>query len=160
MNRQQLLGRLDGTWSDLHDSYAGLPDERLLEVGVTSLWSVRDVLAHVTWWDAEAIAHLPEIARSIRPVRYSVKYGGIDAFNALMTEQKRGLTLDEIRSEMAETHERLRAYVGQAPEDLFVTDTRWRRRLRLDTFGHYPLHAKAIRAWRERTDGRLGVLFD
>jgi hypothetical protein len=31
---------------------------------------------------------------------------------------------------------------------LFTRETRFRRRLRLDTYGHYPTHARAIRAWR------------
>jgi hypothetical protein len=29
-------------------------------------------------------------------------------------------------------------------------DTRFRHRLRLDTYGHYPQHADAIKKWRER----------
>jgi hypothetical protein len=35
-----------------------------------------------------------------------------------------------------------------APEALFVTETPFRRRLRLDTYSHYPIHARAIREWR------------
>ena len=30
-------------------------------------------------------------------------------------------------------------------------ETRFRRRLRLDTYSHYPKHARAIREWRERS---------
>ncbi|MBP1636454.1 MAG: hypothetical protein H6Q10_3028, partial [Acidobacteria bacterium] len=29
------------------------------------------------------------------------------------------------------------------------SDTRFRRRLRADTYGHYPHHTRAIRSWRE-----------
>jgi hypothetical protein len=32
-------------------------------------------------------------------------------------------------------------------------DTRLRRRLRLDTHGHYLLHARAIREWRRASAG-------
>jgi hypothetical protein len=79
-----------------------------------------------------------------------VKYGGIDAFNALMTEQRRGLSLAEVLRQQADTHERLVDYLKGVPADRLSDDTRFRRRLRLDTYGHYPIHAEAIRRWRER----------
>jgi hypothetical protein len=84
------------------------------------------------------------------------KYGGIDAFNALMTKQKRGLSLLDVLRQQDETHRRLIVYVESAPEELLTRETRFRRRLRLDTYNHYPKHAKAIRAWREQTAG-LGL---
>jgi hypothetical protein len=46
-------------------------------------------------------------------------------------------------------HAQLVEYVRNAPEDLYAGETRFRRRLRLDTFGHYPVHTQAIKKWRE-----------
>jgi hypothetical protein len=111
---------------------------------------VKDVIAHVTWWEEEALKHLPLIVKGGRPPRYSTEYGGIDAFNAQMTELKRGLSLPDVLRQMDETHRRLVAYVQSAPEVQFTLETRFRRRLRLDTYSHYPKHAKAIREWRQR----------
>ena len=54
---------------------------------------------------------------------------------------------------MDETHRRLVAYVQNVPEEQFTRETRVRRRLRLDTYSHYPQHAKVIREWRERSAG-------
>ena len=48
---------------------------------------------------------------------------------------------------------RLVELVGNAPGDQLAGDTRFVRRLRLDNFGHYRLHAAAIRAheaWSEK----------
>ena len=150
MKTRQVLDRLDAAWKDFEESYAGLSDSRLLEPGVTGQWSVRDIIAHVTWWEEEALKHLPLVREGGRPTRYSVKYGGIDAFNALMTEQRSHLPLDEVLRQHDEVHARLLDYVRAAPEELFARETRFRRRLRLDTFAHYPIHARAIRRWRER----------
>ena len=121
-----------------------------MEPGVTEDWSVRDLIAHVTWWEEEALDHLPTILAGGRPPRYSVKYGGIDAFNAQMAEQRRHLSLSEVRGRSEDTHRRLVAYVRSVPSEHFAGDTRFRRRLRLDTYGHYPLHTQAIRNWREQ----------
>lgn len=149
MDRRQLLGRIDSTWRALKDSYAGLPDARLVEPGVTGDWSVKDILAHVTTWEEEALKYLPLIATGGRPPRY-VTFGGIDAFNAMMTERKRGLTLSAVLEQLDDTHRRLVDVVQAAPDEHVVRETRYRRRLRLDTYRHYPQHADAIREWRER----------
>jgi hypothetical protein len=148
MKIEQLLARLDSAWKDFEESYAGLTEAELLAPGVTGQWSVRDIIAHVTWWEEEALTHLPHILEGGRPPRYSVTYGGIDAFNALMTERRKGLSLAEVLRQHDEGHARLIDYVRDAPAELYATDTRFRRRLRLDTYSHYPIHAKAVRAWR------------
>lgn len=151
VNRQQLLDRLEKAWTALEASYAGLPEAQLTEPGVTGDWSVKDILAHVTTWEEEALKYLPLIAEGDKPPRYSVQYGGIDAFNAQMAEQKRALSLAEVLRQLDETHHRLIATIDSAPEALFTVETPWRRRLRLDSYSHYPLHARAIREWRERS---------
>jgi hypothetical protein len=150
MDRQQLLKQLDKAWTAFKESYAGLPYPQLTEPGVTGHWSVKDIIAHVTWWEEEALKHLPLILKGGRPPRYSIRYGGIDAFNAQMTEQRRSLSLSDVLRQQEETHRRLIDYVQSAPEEPLTRETRFRRRLRLDTYSHYPKHAKAIREWRER----------
>ena len=152
MNTQQLLAKLERTWLDFEDAYAGLSRDDLLTPGVTGQWSVRDIIAHVTWWEEEALAHMPGLREGKRSPKYSAMYGGIDAFNALMTEKRRGLSLADVTRQHDEVHARLLAFVRAQPASLWETDTRVRRRLRLDTYGHYPVHAKAIRAWRGRLE--------
>jgi hypothetical protein len=41
------------------------------------------------------------------------------------------------------------ALIERAPEEHLASESRFRRRLRLDTYGHYAVHTKAIRKWRE-----------
>ncbi len=149
MTGKSLLRRLEAAWAAFNDSYAGLTDSQLIEPGVVGDWSVKDILAHVTIWEEEALRYLPVIAEGGRPPRYA-ESGGIDAFNARMTGQKRGLSLAEVRRELDDAHCRLVDLVQSTPEDQFTRETRFRRRLRLDTYSHYPIHADAIRQWRER----------
>ena len=149
MDRQQLLKQLEKAWAAIKESYVGLSDSQLMELGVMDNWSVKDILAHVTTWEEEALKYLPLILTGGRPPRY-IQYGGIDAFNAQMTEQKRDLALSDVLAQLDETHRRLLDYIRSVPEEHFTRETRFRRRLRLDTYSHYPLHARAIREWRER----------
>jgi hypothetical protein len=149
MDRQQLLKQLERSWAALKESYLGLSDSQLTEPGVVDTWSVKDILAHVTTWEEEALKYLPLYITGDRPPRY-IKYGGIDAFNAHMTAQKRDLALYDVLAQLDETHRQLLDYIRSVPEEHFTRETPFRRRLRLDTYSHYPLHARAIRQWRER----------
>jgi hypothetical protein len=145
----KLLQRLDAAWIELVESYVGLTDTELTEPGAIEDWSVKDIIAHITTWEAEALKHLPVIIAGGTPPRY-VTLGGLDAFNAQMTSQKRDLSLADVLRQRDETHARLIDFVRNVPGDQFAAETRARRRLRLDTYSHYPLHTKAIRAWRLR----------
>ena len=144
-----LLTRLDAAWRGFTQSYAGLSEAELLEPGVTEAWSVKDIIAHVTTWEEEALKHVPLILRGGRPPRYSVTYGGIDAFNARTTARKSAFTLSEVLAQQETVHQRLIALIEGLPAGQLGGKARVRRRLRLDTYGHYPIHASAIRRWRE-----------
>jgi hypothetical protein len=149
VKKEQVVNKLEQAWAAFNEAYAGLTDEQMVQPGVIEKWSVKDILAHVSWWEGEALKHLPHILLGVRPPRYSVVYGGIDAFNAQMTELKRDLSLAEVRRELAQTHARLIDYLQSVPDEQFTTETRFRRRLRLDTYSHYPLHTRAIWEWRQ-----------
>lgn len=148
MNRDRVLRRIEQEWTAFTASYDGLDETALLTPGVTGNWSIRDLIAHVTWWEEEALTHVPHLLEGGRAPRYSVMYGGIHAFNALMTERKHSLSLAKVFEEQEQTHRRLIALVNRLPESALAGDSRVRRRLRLDTYGHYPKHAEAIRRWR------------
>ena len=148
MNKRQLIAKLETAWSALEESFAGLTDEQMNQPGVTGDWSVTDILGHVTAWEEEALKHLPHILEGKRPPRYSVLYGGINAFNALKTKENRERSLAEVLAHASEIHSQLVAYIAAAPDELITTETRFRRRIRLDTYSHYPIHTQAIREWR------------
>jgi hypothetical protein len=150
MKMQPLLYRLETAWVDFNQSYLGLTDEQMQMPGVTPGWSVKDILAHITVWDEETLKALPMILAGRQPTPYLRSFGGLDAFNALMTEQKRPIPLPEILRQLNETHRQLVRYVESVPPDQIARETPFRQRLRMDTYSHYPEHARAIRLWREQ----------
>jgi hypothetical protein len=149
MKRQRILEKIDGAWREFVDSFNGLPEPEMLQAGVTGEWSVKDIIAHVNTWEEEALKVLPEILKGARLPRYSTMYGGIDAFNALMTEQKSCFTLSETLARLLETHEKLIAYLQTIPDEEFRSGSRLQKRIQWDTYTHYPIHSQAIRVWRE-----------
>jgi len=150
MNKPQLMGKLEHAWQAFRQSFAGLTEDQMQLPGVVGDWSVKDIIAHVTGWEEEALKYLPLINLCVRPPRYTDMYGGIDAFNAQMTEINRDLPLVDVLSRLEETHHQLVSYLETIPEEMIRTETRFRKRLRLDTYSHYPEHTRAILDWRIR----------
>ncbi len=150
MNREQLLKKIDTPWAALRASYAGLSEAQLAQPGVTGDWSVIDILAHVSAWENEALTHLPHILEGKRPPKYSDRYGGIDAFNALKVRESRAVSPAEVLARVEATHRQLVDYLESAPAEQLATETRFRRRIRLDTYSHYPIHTQAIQEWRKQ----------
>jgi hypothetical protein len=75
-----------------------------------------------------------------------------------MTNQKAGLSLVEVYRQQEEIHQRIIDAVVSVPAAEVAHETRWRRRMRLDTYGHHPKHTEAIRRWRaQRQASGLGV---
>jgi len=145
---ERLLATLAQRWEELINSYDGLPAEALVEPGVVGDWSIKNMIAHVSIWEMEAIKHLPSIAAGNRPPRYSVTYGGIDAFNDQMMAKMLGLSLEETLRQRDDTHQQLIGYLRSLPSEILATNERFRRRLRLDTYGHYAIHTADIQAWQ------------
>lgn len=148
MNNQKLIALIDKTWTAFRSSIDGLTPDQMQQPGASGEWSVKDILAHVTTWEAESLEHLPRMARGEKNASYRHLYGGIDAFNELMIARKRELPLDDVLRELDETHARLVEYVATAPEEQFAPKNRCRARLGWDSHKHYPHHEQAIRAWR------------
>jgi hypothetical protein len=149
MDKTRLLNRLEKAWSELKEAYTGLNEAQLTQPGVTGQWSVKDLLAHVATWDQEALHSLPMILEGRRPPRYKDLYGGIDAFNALKSSEMQALSLAETIENFEQAHQSLVEMLLSIPEEHFLRESRFLRRLRLDTYSHYPLHTSAIRAWRK-----------
>lgn len=149
MDKPNLLKKIDAAWTDLLDSFAVLSEAQMIAPGVTGDWSVKDILAHVTTWELEALKFLPVILEGARPPRYSATYGGIDGFNAQMHAKNRDLPLAEVLDRLEKTHRRLVSYLKKAPDEAIATETRFRRRLRFDSYRHYAEHAEMITEWRK-----------
>jgi hypothetical protein len=144
VNREQLIARIEGSWGAFNDACAGLSDAASTQRGVVDDWSVKDLMAHVATWEEEALKALPVIMQDKRPPRY----GGVDNFNARQNEANSRLSLTEARDALQGSHRRLLDFIATVPEAWFESETRFRHRLRLDTWGHYPEHTEAILAWR------------
>ena len=148
MNRERLIRRVDLGWKGFAAACQGLPADALLEPGVVGEWSVKDLMAHVATWELESLSALPVIAQGGRTPRYS-RYGGIDGFNMLKWREFQAWSIDDLHARLVQAHREVLAFLDEVEEHLFNQETRFRRRLRWDTYGHYPEHTRQVLEWRE-----------
>ncbi len=149
MSKESVLKRIEKEWQGFLESWRGLSDEALLEPNAVGVWSLRDLLAHISTWEEETLKTIPLILKG-QPVPRYASFGGIDAFNAREQERKRNLDLDEVKNQLLSCHERLMDFLTEIPKSDFDTNKRLLNRIRWDTYHHYHEHAKQIREWREQ----------
>ena len=143
VKKERTLSKLEREWQALFQLWEDLPEDILLLPGAVGHWSTRDVMAHITTWENEALKALPLILEG-KPLP---RYMGIDAFNAREQEHKRHLPLKRVKDELLATHHKLIQFLKNVPESAFASP-RFIKRLRLDAIGHYREHAAQIAAWR------------
>ncbi|MEP7287611.1 MAG: ClbS/DfsB family four-helix bundle protein [Chloroflexota bacterium] len=158
MNKQELLNEITQSREAMLAALDGLPDDAYLRPGVVGLWSVKDVLAHLTVWYSELITALSQLDRPGAP--NIVEIEDIDEFNeeqyrlntrrslAVILEDFRGVykilmkTVEEIDEKTFNNVRRFSWMEGEPLWYLIAENAYW----------HEKEHAEEIRKWRD-TEG-------
>ncbi len=132
-----------------------VPRERMTEPAVIGAWSVKDIIAHVTWGEAE----ITEVFRRHALVGSDLWNLPQDERNAAMVAASRARSLDDVLAGAERAYPRLLEAV-QALDDEDLNDAAryvdmpplWRpwQLIADNTYDHYPEHIPAIRAWLNR----------
>lgn len=143
-------------WEALLDQIA---EARFTEPGVEGEWALRDISAHLTYFETWAANCLVAIRRG-EPLPQSEYQGlSVDEENALIYERQRSWPLaDVLRGSQVSFQRSIAAVQGLRDEDLY--DAEFARAsgtagtifdlIEGDTFGHCHDHIRLVRAWLDR----------
>ena len=67
MTKDELLDALEEERENFMEAIAGLSDEELEQPGASGEWSVKDVLSHLSMWEAELIKLLWQARKGQKP---------------------------------------------------------------------------------------------
>ena len=140
----ETLRRIEVSWGRWLESFAGIAGDRLSEPGACGGWSIKDLIGHVAYWDADALADIERIITG-----GSWQPQDVEARNAAAAAANAGRGLTDLQTEMDRTHQ---AVIG-ALRGLAPNDPRTRqicREIAEDTWQHYDEHTAHVRAWRTR----------
>jgi uncharacterized damage-inducible protein DinB len=134
---------------------AEIDDKRMLQPGASGDWTLKDVLAHLTWHEREMLGVL-----NARALTGSEWWNlPLDQRNQLIYEAHRDLPLERVRAEAQETYSRLlQALEGLAEEDLHdpgrfaEMPPEWQpwKLLAENTYEHYIDHFLSLKEWVKR----------
>ena len=158
MNKDEILDALEDGREQFLDAIEGLSDEAMLEPGVIEGWSIKDMLYHLSMWEAEMIKLLWQASHGEKPTTMHFTQIDVDATNAAWLEgaKDRSLerVLDDFEAVRKQTYRRVEAFNDQDLED--PRRYAWQKEHPLwewiasDSFEHEAEHAAQIRQWRER----------
>ena len=155
MNVSEFLAKLRDGRAEWNALLSSIDEARMIEPGVEGLWSLKDVIAHVTWFEREMIGLLQ--ARAL--AGSELWELSPDERNAAIFEENRRRTLDDVLDEARQTYPQLlREVESLSDEDL--NDARRFRDMPEEwqpwdviagnSYDHYRQHITAIRAWLEQ----------
>lgn len=147
--REGLLARTRERHARLVALLAPLSDNELTRPGVTEPdhWSVKDHLAHVTWWSDRAIALVGGAPEPIEPP--SIEVEQVDDVNAAVYATNRDRSLADVRAAFAAGHERLLRFIEALPDDALAEHYGL---ISGNAYGHYDEHVRMLEAWRAREE--------
>ena len=122
------------------------------EPGVDGDWTVRDVIAHITWHEKEML----ELLRSRRLAGSQLWTLPLNERNSAIFEENRHRSLDDVLQEARQVYPQLLAEIERL-EDADLTDPAriadmppdWKlyNLLADNTYDHYNDHSTDLRAW-------------
>jgi hypothetical protein len=141
MKKDELIREEDQAWAELRQVVEGLPADAVLEDGYQPGWSVKDLLAHLACWMAEAAQALQQM----RMGTYEDPHLDVEAENARFYEACRGLDLHHVWAQLHSSRARMLEELDLLPEDrLDKHAVSWFRDSGAE---HYREHLPRLREW-------------
>jgi len=136
----------DAGWNRFRVLVDAVPPRFVDEPGFNQEWSVKDMIAHVGCWQAQAV----QVFERIRMGTYVAERLDIDAMNREFVEANRPLPPATVRVEAAAARTRMLQEFDALPE-ISPAAQEW---FVENGAAHYEEHARRLQEWVEELQGR------
>jgi len=143
--RDDLARRGREAHQQLEALLATMSEEQLTRPGVTGDWSVKDHLAHLTWWGRRVITVLHGGADPIDAMPGGEKTE--DEINANVYAANRDRSLADIRADFEAAHHDMQQLIETLPDEALAAKEGW---ISGNSDYHYNEHIAMFQAWLER----------
>ncbi len=160
MDRRELLANMQAGRSRLDSALAGLRDEQFLAPILNGGWSVKDLLAHLAFWENRVGAiYLGLVIGDMTNLEGADL--SVDALNALVYERNRLTPLAQVRENESWAYQALKRLAAAASEEHLFDPRRfaWTHGrpfvdwIAGNTYEHYAEHLPVLLAWRKSLAG-------
>lgn len=150
VGKEQLLDMVRGARAEWDARQRRIPLGWMTETDVEGKWSVKDIVAHITWGEREAIG----VVRARALVGSDLWKLPQDERNRAVFEQNRHRDLSDVLTDSVDVFARFVAALEtlseedlNEPERFAGLPTGWRPWRILYDPGHYAAHLQSIRTW-------------
>lgn len=160
MNKREILEQLESQRERFLDAIEGLTDAELEHPGVVGAWSVKDIMIHISRWEAELVKLLFQATQGQKPTSMHFTQVDVDQTNqawyAESLNRPLQMALEDFHAVRNQTILRVESF-----SDRELTDPdryKWAGHRPLgewiasDSFEHEAEHCEQILSWR-RTQG-------
>jgi hypothetical protein len=157
--KEELLERIEREHATFAGSFAHLSDTQMTEPGVENEWSIKDILAHISFWHRR-LSYLIDCALRGEPFARLRNEGedgdaAIDRVNAENEAANKHRPLAKVRAEYAQAYKQALANLARLTDDDLGADSRLSvflggsllQLIAGDTYEHYQEHLAPIQAW-------------
>lgn len=157
MSRDEILKALDDTHQEFLVAIEGLSEPQLLEPGVNGDWTVKDIMYHISLWEAELVTLLWQAAAGKSPTTVHFSKPDVDQINRQWYLQGKDRPLEAVRQDFSGVHKQVkRRMMDFSDQDLNSAERyTWQREYPLwewvgnDSFQHVPEHTAQVLEWRK-----------
>lgn len=156
MNKEEIIQTLEESRENFLDAIEDLSDDEM-EEPVFDQWTAKDILAHITMWEAELVKLLFQARQGIKPSTVHFSKESVDERNEKWYRQNKDRSLEQVLDDFHgvrnQTIRRVEAYSDKELNDpnryTWQEGTPLWRWIASDSFEHENEHAAQIWAWRE-----------
>lgn len=155
--KTELLDEIQMEWELLEALLLELDEEQMLDANAQNGWSVKDIMAHITYWERLALDRL-YAARDGRSMQIElVDSWDVDQINAQVYATNKDRRLDEVLAQVQEVHNKL-IFMLEESDEAFVEGALpfdWAEGTPVSQFvaenasEHYNEHRQSLEKWIE-----------
>ncbi len=145
MNQAELLARIRSGRAQFESALAQFSDDQLLAPNLHGGWSLKDLIAHIGFWEQHTATLFSALLRGVSPPDEGL---ALDELNARVYAQNRDKPLAEVRLQEHAAYEQLLLLVKNAMHDELFNSQRFvwtegkpfAEEIENNTYGHYEQH--------------------
>ena len=158
-----LLERIASEHKQLEQTLDRIPTAQLVEPALADGWSVKDVLAHITWWERRMVQLVQDALQGHKPAPLTLsgeeQPASVDQINVQVFNDNRERPVEELIAERQSSYGQVIALVTALPDATLADPSDLEAVLERplipliagDTYEHYREHNDTIMAWLEAT---------
>lgn len=135
---------------------ANFDDDQMIVTHDPEGWSLKDVMAHITFWESYALTRLQEATHGCTPELYGdISEAQLNAINQDALEAGRGRSLDQVKDDFAHIRRELLDAIQGVPADeddpwwaLWPEPNTPKRLIAYNTWDHYDEHLADVQKWQ------------